>query len=95
VIGSALSAAGAAAGSKGSTTTPPSRTAVRPETMQSSYEATCAKQGCGAKILVTNIDKARDIQCPTCNQTYHLDSKDKKLYMIEETPAAPTTPSTA
>jgi len=95
VIGSALSAAGAAAGSKGGTSAASSKSAIRPETMQSSYEATCAKQGCGAKILVTNIDQARDISCPSCNQTYHLDSKDKKLYMIEETPPGPTTPTTA
>ncbi len=96
VIGSALSAAGAAAGSKGGgTSSPASKTAIRPETMRSSYEATCAIESCGAKILVTNIDKARDIQCPSCNQTYHLDSKDKKLYMIQESPTAPSSPSTA
>jgi len=94
VIGSALSAAGAVAG-KGGTSPPPSRGAIRNDVMKSSYEATCAVQSCGAKILVTNVDQARDIQCGSCGQTYHLDSKDKKLYMIPETPAAPSTPSTA
>lgn len=96
VIGSALSAAGAAAGGKGTGTgSIQSKSAVRNDVMQTSYEAVCAKESCGAKILVTNVDQSRDIQCGSCGQTYHLDSKDKKLYMIQETTAAPTTPSSA
>jgi len=95
VIGS-VAAAGAAALSKepgkGSVA---GRSAVRNDIMQSSYEAVCAKENCGAKILVSNVDQSRDIECGSCGQIYHLDSKDKQLYMIQETPSNPTTPSNA
>ncbi len=96
VIGSALAAAGTAAGSKEpGTGSVPGRSAVRNDIMQSSYEAVCAKQNCGAKILVSNVDQSRDIECGSCGQIYHLDSKDKQLYMIQETPSTATTPSNA
>ncbi len=92
VIGSALSAAGTAASKGGAS---PTSGIVRPETMNASYEANCAAQNCGAKILVTNVDQARDIQCPSCGQNYHLNSDDKKLYMIQDTPAPTSQPRTA
>ena len=81
VLSSAFNAFGAATSKSDGKGVSRSNPAVRQETLQNAMNATCVTPGCGAKILVTNIDQSREIKCGGCGQQYVFDADQKKLFV--------------
>ena len=91
VLSSAFEAFGAATNKGDGKGASRSNPAVRQQTLQNAMNATCVTPGCGAKILVTNIDQSREINCGGCGQKYIFDSDQKKLFVAGVEQSGPET----
>ena len=82
VISSLVSAVGSSTSKEGKQAVR-SDYGIRDETLKNAMNATCVTDGCGAKILVTNVDQSREVKCGKCNQSYVFDANEKKLFLAE------------